>query len=60
MVEVMRLDDDDGDCEGCGARGAVEEDDEELSEQRASGQTARMPSTAVEEPKVEGGVSPQP
>jgi ankyrin repeat protein len=47
MVEVMRLDDDDG-----GARGAVEEDDKELSEQRAGGRVARTPSTAVEEPEV--------
>jgi hypothetical protein len=57
MVEVMRLDDDGGDCS---ARDAVEDDDEELSEQRVGGRVARTPSTAVEESEVEDGVSPQP
>jgi ankyrin repeat protein len=60
MVEVMRLDDDDGDCGDRGARGAVEEDGEEPNEQYAGGRVVRTPSSAVEQPEVEGGVSPQP
>jgi len=64
MVEVMHLDGDGdgGDCGDRSARRAVEEDGdgEELSEQYAGGRVARTPSTGVEEPEVEGGVSPQP